>query len=95
MTEEEIKRFIDENDWTYAKSMPRTPHEYCLKKRCNDHEAFEKFVMFIRENGYKKRFWKKTFIYFDVGGHQYWTMGAPLEDTIGSITGLLKKLKRS
>jgi hypothetical protein len=38
--------------------------------------------MHIRKNGYVEEFtgWKYT--YFDIGGYQYWTMGAPLEETI-------------
>lgn len=82
MTDDEINQFIENNEWKFAKSMPQHPHEYCLKKKCDDPAAFEKFVMYIRENGYEKNFFKAKYIYFDVGGHQYWTMGAPLDQTI-------------
>lgn len=82
MTEQEIMDFIEENEWIFAKSMPKNPHEYCLKEKCGDPAAFEKFVMHIRENGYEQRFFRMKFIYFDVGRYQYWTMGAPLDQTI-------------
>ena len=82
MTPEQINYFILSNHWKVAKTMPRNPHEYCLKERCKDPKSFEDFVIHIRAHGYKQNFFQKTYIYYDVGEYQYWTMGAPLQDTI-------------
>jgi hypothetical protein len=82
LTPQDIDAFILANEWKFAKTMASIPHAYCLKERCSDQETFEKFVMHIRRNGYEKNFFRKVFVYFDVGEHQYWTMGSPLEKTI-------------
>lgn len=82
LTDADIAAFIEANEWKFAKTMARIPHEYCLKERCNDPDMFERFVMHIRRNGYESKFFKRTYIYFDVGPHQYWTMGDPLHKEI-------------
>ncbi len=82
LTGEEIAAFIEANEWKFAKTMARIPHTYCLKERCTDPDMFERFVMHIRRHGYEGKFFKKTFVYFDVGQFQYWTMGSPLHETI-------------
>ena len=80
----EIIKLIETSQWRFAKSMPKIPHEYLLKKTLDiaDKLVFEKFVMHIREHGYKKRFFNRIYIYFDIDGKSYWTMGQPLEKTI-------------
>jgi hypothetical protein len=81
MSDEEINDFINSHTWKFAKSMPKMPHWYVVRENCrNDHE-FCRLVMHIRKHGYKKTFWRKTYIYLDVGNHCYWTMGNPLWDT--------------
>lgn len=82
LTDADIAAFIEANEWRFAKTMARIPHEYCLKEKCGDPEMFERFVMHIRRHGYTGQFFRKTFVYFDVGPHQYWTMGSPLHETI-------------
>lgn len=82
LTDADIKSFIAANTWKFAKTMARIPHAYCLKEKCTDQEMFERFVMHIRKHGYIGHFFKKTFVYLDFEGHQYWTMGSPLHETI-------------
>lgn len=82
LTDTDIAAFIEANEWKFAKTMARIPHAYCLKEKCTDPEMFERFVMHIRKHGYVGKFFTKTFVYFDVGQHQYWTMGSPLHETI-------------
>jgi len=82
LTDADIAAFIEANEWKFAKTMARIPHEYCLKERCTDPDMFERFVMHIRRHGYEGRFFKRIYIYFDVGPHQYWTMGDPLHKEI-------------
>jgi len=48
----------------------------------NPLEGFEAFVMFIRENGYREKYEGYWYIKFDIDGWSYWTVGAPLKETI-------------
>lgn len=68
-------------EFRFAKSMPKMPHFYTLRKNWID-EDFAKVVLLIREHGYKRKWFKTTYIYFNINQHQYWTMGAKIEDTI-------------
>jgi hypothetical protein len=82
MTAQEINAFIEGNDWTFAKTMPNNPHSYLVKSRCTDQQAFEDFVLHIRQHGYRLKFKKNWYVCLDVGEHRYWSMGAPIEKTI-------------
>lgn len=64
--------------------MPHSPHEYVVKGKLSedDQKMFERFVLFIREHGTPKRYKKSKYIHFDHEGWSYWTMGAPLDQTI-------------
>lgn len=78
---DQIRHYIQGNEWKFAKTMKKIPHAYSVKETCSDSEAFEKFVLYIREHGYPKRFFSKTYMYLDVDGFSYWTMGNPLSRT--------------
>ena len=80
---EKVKSFIANNVWTFAKSMPKTPHEWVCKDNLNeeDKKTFEYVVKFIRENGERYAFFRTSFIYLHLDGYYYWTMGAPIEET--------------
>jgi hypothetical protein len=78
---EDLKRFVADEQWTYAKTMPAWPHEYLVRDRV-DKELFERMVTHIRSNGYEGPFYQKKLVYFEEDGLVYWTMGAPLEETI-------------
>lgn len=82
MTEEEITHFIESNTWKFASSMPSVPHFYCLKEKCVDPLMFERFVMHIRKHGYVGKFWRKEYMYYNDSTYKYWTMGAPIHETI-------------
>ena len=77
-----LREFIAASHWTFAKTMPHIPHEYTLRRRSPDESMFERFVMLIREYGYTRE-WKGTpRRYFHLDGWKYWTMGAPLKQTV-------------
>ena len=79
---EEIKQLIETTEWTFAKTYAKTwPHEYIVRKNIDD-KLFVKFVEHIRKFGYQGWFYKKPITYFDENGLVYWTMGAPIEETI-------------
>ena len=77
---EDLKQFVDKEEWTYAKTMPEWPHEYLVREQV-DEELFKKLVIHIRENGYEGRFYRKKITYYEEEGMVYWTMGAPVEKT--------------
>jgi hypothetical protein len=84
---EDIKRFIANRSWRYAKTMPQWPHEYTVRHFDDPREEqalFEAAVAFIRANGQSRKFEPtgKSSVYLDVDGRQYWTMGAPVAETI-------------
>ena len=85
--EDEFRNFIESRHWRFAKTMPQWPHEYTVRKFQEPREEqalFEKAVAFVRTHGERRTFEPtgKSAVYFDIDGRQYWTMGAPIEETI-------------
>lgn len=78
---DEIKEFIHDCQWTFAKTMPQWPHEYIVRDKV-DEELFVKMVQHIRKHGYEGNFYKRRITYFDEDGLVYWTMGEPLDQTV-------------
>jgi len=76
-----IGSLIEKSRWIFAKTMPKFPHYYMLRKESRDHE-FVRFVKLIRQYGYRYKFGKVWYVQLNVGGWYYWTMGAPIEATI-------------
>lgn len=81
---QEFKDFVDRQRWTNAKTYEDfAPHEYINKYDLSYKEMniFDRLVLYIRNEGYPKRFGKRTFIYLDIGKYCYWTMGDAPEKT--------------
>ncbi|CAG37868.1 hypothetical protein [Desulfotalea psychrophila] len=78
---EEIKSFIECKDWTFAKTMPQWPHEYLVRDRV-DSRLFELVVKHLRKNGYQGYFYERPITYYEESGWVYWTMGAPIAETV-------------
>jgi len=66
----ELHDFVSDVHWTYAKTMPKWPHEYIVRERV-DENLFVKLVQHIRANGYEGDFYKKKITYYDEDGHVY------------------------
>ena len=86
-SEDDFRKFVESRAWRYAKTMPQWPHEYTVRKFQDAEELralFEQAVAFIRAEGERRIFEPtgKSSIYFDIDGRQYWTMGAPIEETV-------------
>jgi hypothetical protein len=77
----DLRRFVNHERWTFAKTMTEWPHEYLVRERV-DGELFEQVVKHIRANGYDGHFYLKKITYYEEAGLVYWTMGAPLDETI-------------
>ena len=78
---DDLRAFVNAVKWTYAKTMPKWPHEYIVRQRV-DEALFVRLVRHIRAHGYEGRLYARAITYYDDDGLVYWTMGAPLEETI-------------
>ena len=76
------RSFIAAVRWQFAKTMPQWPHEYTVREWQPDDGPFVAFVLYIREHGYPGVFKGKPRTYCAIDGWTYWTMGAPLGQTI-------------
>jgi hypothetical protein len=80
-----LKDFIDSQTWKFAKTMSAMPHAYIVKENV-DPKLFEELVLHIRRYGKDREFrifkHRKIYRYWEYGGNEYWTMGAPLDETI-------------
>jgi len=78
----QLKCFIEESTWVFAKTYAETwPHEYIVRENV-DSLLFIEFVKHLRKHGYIAKFYKNDITYFDDSDMMYWTMGAPIQDTI-------------
>ena len=77
---EDLRRFINNERWTFASTMPDLPHEYLVRERV-DRKLFERCVEHIRSNGYESHFYQKKITYYEEDGLVYWTIGAPVHET--------------
>ena len=76
----QLEAFIEEQQWTFAKTMPEWPHEYIVRERV-DEQLFVDLVDHIRAYGYEGRFYEKAIVFCEDAGMVYWTMGAPIAET--------------
>jgi hypothetical protein len=76
------REYIARVRWTFAKTMPRHPHEYTVRQHRPEYdELFCTFVEMIRRYGYVKKWDGRTYVYLDLDGWSYWTMGNPISET--------------
>ena len=75
-----MRSYRDKCRWQTAKSGP--PHEYTIREWSREAEQdFERAAAGIREYGYAQAFYRNTYIYFNLDGFKYWTMGDRLAET--------------
>lgn len=77
-----LHSLFSDKRWIFAKTMPQNPHEYTLRKHWDSEEDFVEAVQLIRDYGYVTKFQGRKYTQFNVLGHFYWSMGAPLPITI-------------
>lgn len=68
--------------YRFAKTMKDNPHWYTLRESWESGKDFEEVVKFIRKNGYYASWFQHLYIYYVIDDHKYWTMGAPVKETI-------------
>jgi len=88
MTIDEARVYIASVRWQFAKTMPQWPHEYTVRAWLPDLEhRFFAFGELIRQKGEIKPWPREAaspryhHTYFEIDGWEYWTMGAPVEET--------------
>lgn len=85
-TEEEqarISALFKRARWVFAKTMPKNPHEYTLRREWHDAD-FVWAVNLMRRAGYCEGFWSLTYIQCNVNGYKHWTMGRAINYPDGS-----------
>lgn len=80
-TRSDFDAFVEGHNWIFARTMPHNPHEYTLRRDTRS-ATFDAAVRYIREHGELEMYWGKPYRTLYQAGHQYWTMGAPLDVTI-------------
>ena len=80
-TSADFDRFVSASDWVLARTMPWNPHEYTLRRSVSD-AIFDAAVRYIREHGRMETYGGRPYKTLYTQNHKYWTMGAPLKDTI-------------
>jgi len=76
----DVKKFIQNQCWTFAKTMPQWPHWYVVRCKGNT-ESFSNFASYINVNGEIRSWGNEKYIYLDIDGYTYWTMGNPIDET--------------
>lgn len=83
MSDKEIKDLLDSKGWKFAKTYAhKAPHWYTLRDKWGDDPQFDEVVIALRERGKTEYFWRKPFTVWEYEGWKYWTMGAPIDETI-------------
>ena len=80
---DKLREMVARCEWTFAKTMPWCPHEYIVRGKCSlSEEEFLYFIDMQRNYGKVERWGKYITPYLYIDEYKYWTMGAPVEETI-------------
>lgn len=83
MTEKEFEEFIGRQKFRRAVTAQRNPHEYIVRNKnvIGTDEEFIRACYFIRQNGFKIRFWGSDYIVYCLNNRFYWTIEDNIQDT--------------
>lgn len=81
MTTNEVQMFLESHSWTFAKTMPQSPHWYIHRRDTYDLDTYIEVVRFIQQNGLESIYEGSTYIYLVLNDYKYWTMGSLPEET--------------
>ena len=83
MTSEEFKTIGNALTWTFAKTMPDSPHEYIVRNKTVDDDTYIKMFKTIEEHGIWKSWNNVAYQYFFPGdGYYYWKMTDDITESI-------------
>lgn len=83
--EKRVKKFIDGNNWIFAKTYAKTfPHEYIVYDNLSPKMKKEAdwFMGYIKFMGVQKKWFRTTYTYLYFGPHKYWSMAGTKEYSI-------------
>jgi hypothetical protein len=87
LTDEELEKWMEGVPWRFAKTMPRHPHSYTLR-RVQDEETFLRVVKTIWDLGYDRSYLGRRWRSLDIKDFYVWVctrpkpgMEAPLAQT--------------
>jgi hypothetical protein len=100
-----FQSFMETHRFRFAKTMAAIPHSYTRRSdwaRAGDPPGekydgspgdldFQWAARFILTHGTPRRFYSRTFIYYDLGEYEYWNMDGTPEDSIELINRAKKK----
>lgn len=78
----EASLLLEGQTYKFSKTMPHIPHSYTLKETWHRPEQFEDVVQYIRDAGVQEKWGRYNHHYLYLNGFKYWTMGAPVGETI-------------
>ena len=81
MTDQRAIELLEQQKYTFAKTMANIPHSYSVRHEWQNDNEFVEVVLFMREYGKTEYFFKKPFVYFYANGYKYWTMGNDIVTT--------------
>lgn len=82
MTKQELQLLLEKCFWKFARTLSHNPHHYTLRETWKRDDDFDKAVQAIRDHAVEEKFGKKTYQVCYLGTFKYWTMGAPIDETI-------------
>lgn len=85
MNDEKMRDFVKLFEWIFAKTYTNIyPHEYIVKTKLDSMywKDFEDIVRYIRKSGFEAYYKQRKGKYYILDEYYYWTMGAPVEETI-------------
>jgi len=82
-------------EWKFARTMPDNPHWYTLRETWSDDASFISLVALIRKHGTVEVFKKRKYTVLRINEFKYWTMGAPISETILINKAMIAKDERA
>src|SRR5512140_1925057 len=76
------RTILEAQTWVFARTMPWAPHWYSLRKDWVCDGDFVWIVETMRRDGYDEIYAERRHRVMNVGQFKYWTMEAPVEETI-------------
>jgi hypothetical protein len=81
MNIQDLQKFLESHSWTFAKTMPRSPHWYIVREKSSDKVIFVEAVHKIQLDGVAGEFEGVVYKYRSIGAYKYWTAGSSPEET--------------
>jgi len=76
----QFSEWVKKQKWVWAKTYAKfAPHYYVVKNKENllEQAAFLDASKFIKNKGYKGKFYNREYKYYKFSGWKYWTTGPP------------------